>query len=115
MFILGTLLVLLGVYLVFFEVQETEYAIVKLFGNPWRTLRDPGLKLKWPWPIEVVERIDKRVKITDITDPSGGVTMPGICRSAAEYRAALVRRAWTKASICSVWASPTAACILVIR
>lgn len=74
-FIAGTLVVILGALMVFFEVHETEYAIVKLFGNPWRTLREPGLKMKWPWPIEVVERIDKRVKVTDITDTSSGATL----------------------------------------
>ncbi len=69
--ILAALLVLAG-NLVFFQVEETEYAIVKLFGNPWRTLDKPGLNLKWPWPVEEVVRIDKRVKITDVLDTTSG-------------------------------------------
>ena len=37
--IVVTLLAILAGILVFFQVEETEYAIVKLFGNPWRTKR----------------------------------------------------------------------------
>ena len=67
-----TVLVTVAVLLVFFQVNETEYVIVKLFGNPWRTIEQPGLAVRWPWPVEQVVRIDKRIKITDIQDTTGG-------------------------------------------
>lgn len=66
--VLLILAVVLGVCLVFFQVNETEYAIVKLFGDPWRVIEEPGLGLKWPWPVEELVRIDKRVNATDIAD-----------------------------------------------
>lgn len=66
--VLVALLAVLGVYLVFFQVNETEYAIVKLFGDPWRVIDEPGLGLKWPWPVEELVRIDRRVNTTDIAD-----------------------------------------------
>ena len=75
-----TLLAILAGSLVFFQVEETEYAIVKLFGNPWRTIDEPGLQIKWPWPVEEVIRIDNRVKVMDIQD----ATNEGIPRE-SEY------------------------------
>jgi membrane protease subunit HflC len=68
--LLLTVLVGWGASLVIFQVDETEYAIVKLFGDPRRIFLEPGWYLKWPWPVEEVVPIDRRVKITDILDLS---------------------------------------------
>ena len=73
--ILGMLILLTAILagascLVFFQVEETEFAIVTLFGNPKRILDEPGLALRWPWPLSEVVRIDKRVRIADILDNS---------------------------------------------
>jgi membrane protease subunit HflC len=48
----------------FFEVKETEYAIVTFFGDPRRIVDEPGLEFKWPWPIESVVRIERRAVVT---------------------------------------------------
>lgn len=71
-FILIAALILLGIWAVCFQVEETEYVIVKLFGDPWRVEETPGLQVKWPWPVEEVVRIDRRVKTTDVMDITGG-------------------------------------------
>lgn len=42
-----------------YTVQQTQQAIVLQFGNPQRTIEDPGLHMKWPW--ENVVYFDKRV------------------------------------------------------
>lgn len=47
-----------------FEVEETEYVVVTFFGDPWRIIKEPGIRLKWPWPVESVIRIDRRTHIT---------------------------------------------------
>ncbi len=48
----------------FFQVEETEFAIVTFFGNPRDVYEDAGLGFKWPWPVEEVIRIDRRINIT---------------------------------------------------
>ncbi|MHC4944215.1 MAG: protease modulator HflC [Planctomycetota bacterium] len=70
--IIGVLLLIWAASTVFFQVEETEYVIVKLFGDPWRVESEPGLKIKWPWPVEERVRIDKRVKTADILDTTAG-------------------------------------------
>ncbi len=57
----GVLLIL--VMLVFFQVDETEYAIVTQFGNPVRSLTEPGLHAKLPDPFQSVTRLDRRVQV----------------------------------------------------
>lgn len=68
---LGILLVLtlagiLLCNLVFLQVEETEYVIVKFFGDPHRIIEKPGLAMQWPWPVEEAVHIDRRVKIADV-------------------------------------------------
>lgn len=48
----------------FFQVEETEFAIVTFFGNPRDVYDEAGLGFKWPWPVEEVIRIDRRINIT---------------------------------------------------
>lgn len=50
------------VSLMLFQVQTTEYAVVKRFGQTVGTA-SPGLHLKWPWPIDEVWRHDNRIQI----------------------------------------------------
>ena len=47
--------------LVFFSVDETQYAVVTQFGEPVRAITQPGLQLKWPEPIQSTVFFDKRV------------------------------------------------------
>ncbi|MFH1844699.1 MAG: protease modulator HflC [bacterium] len=62
-------LVLLALFVVgtsFFTVGTTEHAIVLRFGNPVRTIDEPGLKLKFFAPIDNVVRFDRRLQVFDI-------------------------------------------------
>ena len=62
--------VLLGLNLVVFQVDETEYAIVKFFGDPKPPVTEPGWYLKWPWPVDEVVRIDKRAGRVSVQGPA---------------------------------------------
>ncbi len=55
--------VVLAVYLVSFQVRETESVVVTRFGRPKRSITEPGLYWKWPPPIERVHRFDSRVQL----------------------------------------------------
>ncbi len=57
---------ILGLYLTSFQVRETEYALVtQLFGDPVRVETEPGLKFKWPRPIQRVYKFDSRMRILE--------------------------------------------------
>ncbi len=62
-------LVVLIAWSVFFTVDETQYAIVTRFGDPYKTIKEPGLNVKWPYPIDSVVYFDKRVLVTDMPRP----------------------------------------------
>lgn len=62
--------------LVVFDVRETDHAIVMRFGRPKREVVDgekrirlykPGLRLKWPYPIDTVWRHDNRLQCYELT------------------------------------------------
>lgn len=61
--------------LVTFEVQETDHALLLRFSRPVMTgegeedqarLFEPGLHLKWPYPIDQVWRHDKRIQCYEL-------------------------------------------------
>ena len=65
----GILLTLVfGALLFTFQVRQTEVALVTTFGKPTRDYNtdpnkpEPGLKWKLPWPIQKVQRFDKRIQ-----------------------------------------------------
>ena len=61
---IGGLVVLVIVIAMFtFTVNETDYAVVTQFGRAVRTFEQPGLKLKWPVPVQRVHRFDKRLQL----------------------------------------------------
>ncbi len=61
--IIGILLVaIFGLWLFFFQVRTTEVAVVTTFGKPTRPITDAGWYFKWPWPIQKVWLLDKRVQ-----------------------------------------------------
>src|SRR5581483_3355108 len=57
---------LLGVIVFFmlftFQVRKSEVAVVTTFGRPSRTETEPGIKGKWPWPIQRVFKFDQRIQ-----------------------------------------------------
>ena len=48
-----------------FTVDQSERAIVTRFGRPLAGVRDAGLHLKAPWPVDSVVRLDARVLVFD--------------------------------------------------
>lgn len=52
----------------FVVVDQTEFAIIKQFGKPVRTILEPGLQIKWPAPIQSVVRLDNRLQVFE--DPA---------------------------------------------
>jgi membrane protease subunit HflC len=52
---------LLLIYLTFYSVRETEFALVTQFGRPVRTVADAGLHAKWPF--QSILWFDKRLRI----------------------------------------------------
>ncbi len=46
-----------------FTIREGEASVVTRMGKPARVVHDPGLHLRWPWPIETSNKIDARRKV----------------------------------------------------
>ena len=62
------LVAVLAFYMCFFEVRTTEVAIVKTFGEVRSdAIAEPGLKWKWPWPVQEVVKYDTRIRILEDT------------------------------------------------
>ncbi len=68
------LFVLLLVRLSVFTVDASEYAYVTVLGRPLATYdgsaadQGAGLHAGWPWPIQSVQRIDRRLQTFDLPD-----------------------------------------------
>ncbi len=54
---------LIVAYSMYFQVSEGYNAVVTRFGDPVRSLHEPGLAWKWPWPVERVHQIDVRRRV----------------------------------------------------
>ena len=63
--LVAVIFVVMVVYLVTFQVRETESAFVTRFGKPVRELTKPGLYVKWPTPIEQVNKFDSRLRVLE--------------------------------------------------
>ena len=62
--VIGAVLILIFALLLFtFQVRKSEVAVVTTFGDPTRPITQPGLYLKWPWPIQRVYRFDQRIQV----------------------------------------------------
>jgi membrane protease subunit HflC len=68
------LVVVLLTYMCTFQVRSTEVAIIKTFGQADQEPIEVddesdaffgGMHLKWPWPIQSVEKYDKRLRILE--------------------------------------------------
>jgi membrane protease subunit HflC len=55
----------LGLYLVSFQVRETESCLVTTFGKATDEdqITEPGLYFKWPFPIQQVHKFDSRMRV----------------------------------------------------
>ncbi len=59
----GALLILIFALLLFlFQVRTSDVAVVTTFGKPTREITEPGLYAKWPWPIQKIQKLDKRIQ-----------------------------------------------------
>ena len=55
----------LGLYLISFQVRETESCLVTTFGKATAEdeITKPGLYFKWPFPIQQVHKFDSRMRV----------------------------------------------------
>ena len=60
---IALVVIIMGLYLVAFQVRETESALVTRFGKPVREITEPNLCFKWPAPIERVYKFDSRMQV----------------------------------------------------
>jgi len=63
--LIAVIAVVMVVYLVTFQVRETESGFVTRFGKPVREVTKPGLYFKWPTPIEQVHKFDSRMRVLE--------------------------------------------------
>ena len=61
--ILTGLLVILLLSTGLYTVNSREAVVVTAFGDPVRTVDEPGLKLKAPWPVHSLRRFDRRAHV----------------------------------------------------
>ena len=64
-FLCGAIIVAGMVSLFTFTVNATECVVVTQWGRPVRTIEDPGLKVKWPPPVQKVNRFDQRLQMLE--------------------------------------------------
>ena len=62
--VIGAVLVVIFALLLFtFQVRQSETVVVTTFGKPSANpIVEPGFYFKWPWPIQQVNRFDKRIQ-----------------------------------------------------
>ncbi len=69
--LLNLLLIIIVAPLCAFTVDRTEYVYLTQFGAPIETFDGgddgrAGLHFKWPWPIQSVQRLDRRIQYFDL-------------------------------------------------
>jgi modulator of FtsH protease HflC len=57
------IVITLGLYLISFQVRETESAMVTTFSKPTLQITKPGWYFKWPFPIQQVYNFDSRMRV----------------------------------------------------
>lgn len=61
--IAGALLALIFLVILFlFQVRQTEVAVVTTFGEFTRSIMEPGLNVRWPWPVQKIYKMDNRLR-----------------------------------------------------
>ena len=56
------LLLIFASILFIFQVRQSQVAVVTTFGSYSRTIEQPGIQFKLPWPIQKVYRFDNRLQ-----------------------------------------------------
>ena len=60
--IAAVLLVIFALLLFTFQVRQSEVVVVSTFLKPTDTITNAGLYVKWPWPVQSINRFDSRVQ-----------------------------------------------------
>ncbi len=60
---IGFIVITLSLYLISFQVRDTESCLVTTFGKATRPLVEPGVHFKWPFPIQQVQKFDSRMRV----------------------------------------------------
>jgi len=84
------IIVILGLYLVSFQVREIESALVTTFGKPTRPITEPGWYFKWPAPVQRVYKFDSRANVleADIGETTTKAAVPIIVNTYIVWRIA---------------------------
>ena len=61
--IFALLLLIFGSYMFTFQVRQDKVVFVETFGKRGDAIQDPGLKFRWPWPIQEVYTFDRRIHL----------------------------------------------------
>lgn len=56
------LLIIFGVLLFMYQVRVTEVAVRTRFGKVIKSIDEPGVGFKLPWPIERIQKFDNRIQ-----------------------------------------------------
>lgn len=74
--LLAVIFLIMAVYLVTFQVRETQSAFITRFGKPLedRQITKPGLYFKLPTPIEQVHKFDSRMRVFEAAELSETTT-----------------------------------------
>jgi membrane protease subunit HflC len=60
--IAAVLLVIFALLLFTYQVRQSEVVVLSTFLKPTATQTNAGLYVKWPWPIQSINRFDQRVQ-----------------------------------------------------
>jgi len=61
--ITAVLLLVIFLFMLFsFQVRQTQVAVVTTFGEFSRSITEPGLKARLPWPVQKVYKFDNRIQ-----------------------------------------------------
>ncbi len=87
---IALVIIIIGLYLVTFQVRETESALVTRFGKTVREITEPNLCFKWPAPIERVHRFDSRMQVfeADLGETTTRAAVPIIVNTYIVWRIA---------------------------
>ena len=49
-------------YSCFYTIHETQQGVLTHFGKISPPVKEPGLQVKWPWPISKIYKVDRRIQ-----------------------------------------------------
>jgi len=70
------LIFVFGLLLFTYQVRKSEVAVVTFFGRIVRQKVEPGLGLRWPWPIERVYKLDQRIQTFEGKEKYESIKLP---------------------------------------